>query len=112
MRAIAVHFRCRPYTSSLAARVTSHLATCDRRAPTSTQIAGARTIRVNRLLNGIGAIFLLLGIACAWVSRLPFGRPPGNIHIERDRGGLSLPGCYQPANLSGAISLHLSWWQF
>jgi hypothetical protein len=38
---------------------------------------------VRRLLIVLGAVLLVLGLAWPWVSRLPLGRLPGDIIIER-----------------------------
>jgi len=58
---------------------------------------------MNRWLIGIGLAFLLLGIAWPWISQLPFGRLPGDIHIKRD--GVDF---YFPLATSLLISIVLS----
>ena len=58
---------------------------------------------MNRWLIGIGVAFLLLGIAWPWISQLPFGRLPGDIHIKRD--GVDF---YFPLATSLLISIVLS----
>lgn len=38
---------------------------------------------MGRLLIGIGLLLLLLGALWPWLSRLPLGRLPGDIHLHR-----------------------------
>jgi hypothetical protein len=38
---------------------------------------------VRRLLIVLGAVLLVLGLGWPWLSRLPIGRLPGDIIIER-----------------------------
>jgi hypothetical protein len=38
---------------------------------------------MNRLLVGLGAILILLGLAWSWVRTLPLFRLPGDIVIDR-----------------------------
>ena len=40
--------------------------------------------QVSRWLISVGAVLVLLGILCPWLSRLGLGRLPGDIHFERD----------------------------
>lgn len=58
---------------------------------------------MNRLLIAIGLILLALGIAWPWISQLPFGRLPGDIHIKRD--GVDF---YFPLATSLIVSILLS----
>ncbi len=39
---------------------------------------------MQRLLIGVGATVLLIGLAWPWLSRLGLGHLPGDIRIERD----------------------------
>lgn len=39
---------------------------------------------MQRALIVIGLLLILAGLAWPWISRLPFGRLPGDIVIERD----------------------------
>lgn len=39
---------------------------------------------MQRLLITLGVLLLLAGIAWPWLSKLPFGRLPGDIHVQRD----------------------------
>jgi Protein of unknown function (DUF2905) len=38
---------------------------------------------MRRLLIALGVLLVLIGLAWPWLSRLPFGRLPGDIVIER-----------------------------
>jgi hypothetical protein len=38
---------------------------------------------MQRLLIAAGVLAVIAGIAWPWLSRLPFGRLPGDIHVER-----------------------------
>lgn len=58
---------------------------------------------MNRVLIAIGFIFLVLGITWPWISQLPFGRLPGDIHIKRD--GVDF---YFPLATSLIVSIVLS----
>jgi DUF2905 family protein len=42
---------------------------------------------MQRLLIAMGVLAVIAGIAWPWLSRLPFGRLPGDINVER--GGWS-----------------------
>jgi hypothetical protein len=39
---------------------------------------------MQRLLIGIGLLVLVVGLLWPWLSKLPFGRLPGDIVIERE----------------------------
>jgi len=67
-------------------------------------------VDINRLLIGIGVIFLLLGIAWPWISQLPLGRLPGDIHIERDGVDFYFP-LVTSLLVSLVLSLLLWWWR-
>jgi len=58
---------------------------------------------MQRLLVIAGCLLLAAGAAWPWLSRLPFGRLPGDIHIVRD--GFSF---YFPLTTCILISLVLS----
>lgn len=60
-------------------------------------------VDMNRLLIAIGLIFLVLGIAWPWISQLPVGRLPGDIHVKRD--GVDF---YFPLATSLLVSILLS----
>ena len=38
---------------------------------------------MQRLLIAMGVLAVIAGIAWPWLSRLPFGRLPGDINVER-----------------------------
>lgn len=46
---------------------------------------------MQQLLIILGIILLLLGIAWPWISQLPLGRLPGDIHIERENFSFHFP---------------------
>lgn len=58
---------------------------------------------LRRALIALGALLLLAGLAWPWLARLPFGRLPGDLVI--DRPGLRL---YFPLATSIIVSLVLS----
>jgi len=58
---------------------------------------------VQRLLLILGCLFFAAAAAWPWLSRLPFGRLPGDIHIVRD--GFSF---YFPITTCILVSLLLS----
>lgn len=63
---------------------------------------------MQRLLLTLGTVLVLAGLLWPWLSRLPLGRLPGDLHIERD--GLHI---FFPLTTSVLISLVLSvllWW--
>ena len=46
---------------------------------------------MQRFLITLGVILLLAGLAWPWLSRLPFGRLPGDIVIERENLHFYMP---------------------
>lgn len=46
---------------------------------------------MQRLLIVLGVLLLVAGLAWPWLSRLPLGRLPGDIHVERDGFGFYFP---------------------
>ena len=65
---------------------------------------------MQRLLILIGLILLVVGLAWPWLSKLPLGRLPGDIIIERENFRL-----YFPITTGLLVSLVLSlllWWWF
>jgi hypothetical protein len=46
---------------------------------------------MQRTLIIIGLALLVAGLAWPWLSKLPFGRLPGDISIERENFSLFLP---------------------
>jgi len=39
---------------------------------------------MQRLLIVVGSLIVVVGLLWPWLSRLPFGRLPGDFHIERE----------------------------
>jgi hypothetical protein len=65
-------------------------------------------ILMQRLLILFGLVLLLAGLAWPWLSKLPFGRLPGDITIERENFSF-----YFPITTGLLVSLFLSlllWW--
>jgi hypothetical protein len=46
---------------------------------------------MQRLLIALGVLIVLAGIAWPWLSRLPFGRLPGDINVEREGWSFHFP---------------------
>ncbi|NTV09514.1 MAG: DUF2905 domain-containing protein [Zoogloea sp.] len=46
---------------------------------------------MQRLLIIVGVLLVLAGLAWPWLSRLPFGRLPGDIHIVREGYSFHFP---------------------
>ncbi len=46
---------------------------------------------MQRLLIIAGCALLVIGLAWPWVSRLPFGRLPGDIHVVREGFSFHFP---------------------
>jgi hypothetical protein len=63
---------------------------------------------MQRLLIAAGIALLVLGLLWPWLSRLPFGRLPGDLRIEREGFTLFLP-LATGLLLSAVVSLVL-WW--
>ncbi len=63
---------------------------------------------MQRLLIVAGAVLLAAGLLWPWLSKLPFGRLPGDLRFERD--GLTI---FLPLTTGILISLVVSlilWW--
>jgi hypothetical protein len=63
---------------------------------------------MQRILIVAGAVLLVLGLAWPWLSKLPLGRLPGDLRIERD--GFSF---FFPLTTGLLISIVISlvlWW--
>ena len=58
---------------------------------------------MQRLLIALGLLIVLLGLAWPWVSKLPLGRLPGDLRI--DRPGFTL---YMPFTTMLLVSFALS----
>jgi hypothetical protein len=46
---------------------------------------------MQRTLIVIGIVIALAGVLWPWISRLPFGRLPGDVRIETASGGFFFP---------------------
>lgn len=64
---------------------------------------------MQRLLIALGLLLLLAGIAWPWLSKLPWGRLPGDIAIEREGFGFYFP-LATSLLVSVVVSLLLWWW--
>jgi len=64
---------------------------------------------MQRLLILLGLLLLLVGLAWPWLSKLPLGRLPGDITIERENFSFYFP-LTTGLLLSALLSLLLWWW--
>ena len=64
---------------------------------------------MQKLLITLGIIFLLLGVAWPLLSKLPFGRLPGDIYIERENFSFYFP-LMTGLLVSVVLSLIFWWW--
>jgi hypothetical protein len=64
---------------------------------------------MQRLLIVLGILLLVAGVAWPWLSKLPFGRLPGDIIIERENFRLYFP-LTTGLLVSLLLSLLLWWW--
>jgi Mg2+/citrate symporter len=64
---------------------------------------------MQRLLIALGVLLLVAGLAWPWLSRLPWGRLPGDISIQRDDFSFHFP-LMTSLIVSIVISLILAWW--
>jgi len=46
---------------------------------------------MQRLLIVLGLVSVAIGLLWPWLSRLPFGRLPGDFHVERDGFSFHFP---------------------
>lgn len=63
---------------------------------------------MNRWLIFIGIVFVLVGLAWPWVSKIPWGRLPGDLSIEREHFSFHFP-LMTSLVISAVLSL-LLWW--
>jgi hypothetical protein len=64
---------------------------------------------MQHLLIVLGILLLVAGVAWPWLSKLPFGRLPGDIIIERENFRLYFP-LTTGLLVSLLLSLLLWWW--
>ncbi|MBA2484313.1 MAG: DUF2905 domain-containing protein [Nitrosomonas sp.] len=64
---------------------------------------------MQKLFIILGVIFLCVGIAWPWLSKLPLGRLPGDIYIERENFSFYFP-LMTGLLISVVLSLILWWW--
>ncbi|MEK6707301.1 MAG: DUF2905 domain-containing protein [Pseudomonadota bacterium] len=64
---------------------------------------------MQRLLILLGLLLLLVGLAWPWLSKLPLGRLPGDITIERENFSFYFP-LTTGLLVSVLLSLLLWWW--
>ena len=65
---------------------------------------------MQRWLIAIGLLLVVAGVAWPWLSRLPFGRLPGDIVIEREGLRVYIP-LVTGLLISIVVSLLLWWWR-
>ncbi|MEP6605655.1 MAG: DUF2905 domain-containing protein [Nitrosospira sp.] len=64
---------------------------------------------MQRVLILLGLVLLLAGFAWPWLSKLPFGRLPGDITVERENFSFYFP-LTTGLLVSSLLSLLLWWW--
>ena len=65
---------------------------------------------MQRWLIAIGLLLVVAGIAWPWISKLPLGRLPGDIVIEREGLRVYIP-LATGLLISVVVSLLLWWWR-
>ncbi len=67
---------------------------------------------MNRWLLGAGAALILAGLAWPSLSRLPLGRLPGDLHVQREGWDLYLPltSCVLVSVVVTLLAMLVSWW--
>ncbi len=63
---------------------------------------------MRRLLIGLGVLFFVAGLLWPWLAKLPWGRFPGDIAIERDGFRFYLP--LMTALVASLLLSLLFWW--
>ncbi len=63
---------------------------------------------MQRVLIVTGLILFVIGLAWPWLSRLPFGRLPGDLHFERD--GFSFLFPLATGILISIVASLILWW--
>jgi uncharacterized membrane-anchored protein len=64
---------------------------------------------MQRLLIALGVLLVVAGLAWPWLSRLPWGRLPGDLSIEREGFSFHFP-LMTSLIVSIVLSLVLWWW--
>lgn len=65
---------------------------------------------MQRLLIVLGVLLVLAGLAWPWISRLPWGRLPGDLSVEREGFSFHFP-LMTSLVISVILSLVLWWWR-
>ncbi len=65
---------------------------------------------MQRLLIALGLVLVAAGVAWPWLSRLPWGRLPGDIVVERPGFSFHFP-ITTSLVISVVLSLLLWWWR-
>ena len=65
---------------------------------------------MGRLLILFGVVLLVLGLAWPWISKLPWGRLPGDFSIERENFSFHFP-LMTSLIVSVLLTLLLWWWR-
>ena len=65
---------------------------------------------MQKLLIALGLLLLAAGLLWPWLSRLPFGRLPGDISIERENFSFHFP-LMTSILVSIVLSLLIWWWR-
>ncbi len=63
---------------------------------------------MQQFLISLGVILLVMGLVWPWISQLPLGRLPGDIHVERENFSFHFP-LMTGLVISVVLSLIL-WW--
>lgn len=65
---------------------------------------------MQRLLIGLGLLLVVAGLLWPWLSKLPWGRLPGDISVERENFSFHFP-LMTSLIVSVVLSLLLWWWR-
>jgi hypothetical protein len=65
---------------------------------------------MGRFLILLGIVLVVLGVAWPWISKLPWGRLPGDISIERENFSFHFP-LMTSLIVSLVLTLLLWWWR-
>ena len=65
---------------------------------------------MQRLLIVLGVVLVLAGLAWPWLSKLPWGRLPGDLSVEREGFSFYFP-LMTSIVISIVVSLLLWWWR-